>query len=130
MIGAEKKTRYRASGTRSLFPAPIITGFKYRGPELHNETQKFSLLNKENGSNSGPLSIYVLSTLGPKSVLEAHQYLALNTLSLFPAKIFVTRNKKKKRIKVSHYNLCFVDPSFELVSIVFPSTVSFRFSIS
>lgn len=72
MTGAEKKTRYRASGTRSLFPAPIITYFKYIGPELHNKTQRFSLLNKEKESNSGPLSDCVLSTVGPKSGLEAH----------------------------------------------------------
>ena len=36
MTGAEKKTRYRASGTRSLFPTPIITYFKYIGPEAHS----------------------------------------------------------------------------------------------
>ena len=100
-----------------LFPAPIITDFKYRGPELHNETQRFSLLNKENRSNSEPLSIYVISTLGPKSVLEAHQYLALNTLSLFPAKIFVTE-KRETVIQNLSYNLCFVDPSFGFVSII------------
>lgn len=47
MTRGGKKTRYRASGTRSLFPTPIITCFKYIGPELHNETQRFSFLNKE-----------------------------------------------------------------------------------
>lgn len=48
----------------------------------------------------------------------------LNTLSLFPAKIFVT-GKGKVVIQGLNYNLCFVDPSFRFVSIVLPSSVSF-----
>ena len=68
-----KKTSGPACAIACLFSAPIITYFKYIGPELHNETQKFSLLNKEKESNSGPLSDCTLSKVRPKSVLEAHQ---------------------------------------------------------
>ena len=45
----------------------------------------------------------------------------LNTLSLFPAKIFVT-GKGKVVIQGLNYNLCLVDPSFGFVSIVLPSS--------
>ena len=54
MTGAGKRHAIAQAGPEVFFPAPIITGFKYIGPELHNETQRFSLLNKENRSNSGP----------------------------------------------------------------------------
>ena len=93
MTGAGKRHAIAQAEPEVFFPP--LSSLKYIGPELHNETQRFSLLNKENGSNSEPLSIYVISTLGPKSVLEAHQYLTLNTLSLFPAKIFVTEKEKQ-----------------------------------
>ena len=61
---------------------------------------------------------HAIAQAGPEVFFPPLSSQALNTLSLLPAKIFVTRNKKKKRIKVSHYNLCFVDPSFGFVSII------------
>ena len=53
----------------------------------------------------------------------------LNTLSLFPAKIFVTE-KRETVIQNLSYNLCFVDPSFGFASIVLPSSDLFMSWIS
>ena len=48
---------------------------------------------------------------------------------LIARKDFRYRNKEKTVIQDLNYNLYFVDPSLGFVLIVFPSTVSFRFSI-
>ncbi len=124
-----KKTRYRASGTRSLFPAPTFTFNKYIGPELHNETQIISLPNKEKKVIQG-LSQNIIFLFRTKVGFGSPSRPYFKYVILISRKDFRYRNKEKTVIQDLNYNLCFVDPSFGFIPIVLPSFVSFTSWIS